>query len=145
MTTSQAVPTILRIKRAFLPNTILLRIDRESDYFDLGIEAGNLDLYCQTLIEFVMEAFVTDSRSWTYDSGHVQAIDILSTYEECVARFAFILGRSFDIEKIRDDLIMIYTNLMGALDSQYPRWRQSCPGSFKFRLTPGYYDFLVDV
>lgn len=123
---------------------IILRVSRESHYFDLGLEIGNIDLYCKTLIDFVIAAIATDMRAGVFGTRG-DSWSFLTDYEQIIAHFAFVVGRNMDIEKITEDLVFIYSHLRPVIDNHYPNWSFDCPGSFHVRITPGNYDFMVDL
>lgn len=129
----------------YLPNLpIVIRVSRESHYFDLGLEAGNVQLYCQAVLDFVIEAIANDMWSMVHE-GRMSAHNTLTSYEDMIARFAFVVGNNLDVEKISDDVNFIYENLRPVIDVHYPNWSYNSPGQFKVRITPGNFDFLVDI
>lgn len=119
-------------------------MSREDHYFELGAEAGNADLYCQMLIEFVIEAIAVGIRAQVFGSP-VRAWDHLRDYDMVVARFAFVVGAKLDIERIGEDLLFLYETIVPMIDTHYPNWSYNCPSTFKVVITPGYYRFVVSI
>lgn len=129
----------------YLPNIpIVMTVSRESHYFDLGLQVGDVGLYCQSLLDFVIEAIANDMWAMVHD-GRPAAWTLLNDYDEMVARFAFVVGSNLDVERISEDLQFIYHNLRPVIDIHYPNWSYNCPGRFKVRITPGSFVFLVDL
>lgn len=126
------------------PQPIVLRVSRESPYFELGFDVGNVDLYCKTVIDFVVEAIAMDVRANVF-SSQVTAWSYLNDCEQVIAHFAFVVGRHLDLERITNDLNFLYTHLRSAIDVNYPNWSYNCPGLFRVQITPGSFNFLVDL
>lgn len=128
-----------------LPNIpILVRFSRESHYFDLGLEVGNIDGYCKAVLDFVIAAIAQDMFAAVHGS-RINAWEYLHDYEEMIARFAYIVGRRLDTERISEDVWVVYESIRPVIDAHYPNWSYNCPGQFKVRITPGNFDFLVDI
>ena len=123
---------------------MLLRIPREDHYFDLGLEVGNVDAYCALTFDLVMEAIAQERRSQVmYEYPGNYAYNYLQNSDRVVARYAFLVGHKFDHERIMEDINELYRWLADPMDECYPDWWKSCPGNFRFTLTPGYFEFAV--
>lgn len=122
---------------------MLLRISREEHYFDLGLEIGNIDAYCKLVLDLVLEAIAYERRSLSYEYPGNGGLDYLCNNERMMARFAFLVGHKFDHERILEDLTEVYKWLADPMDEHYPDWAISCPGKFRFTLTPGSFEFAV--
>lgn len=122
---------------------MILRISREDQYFDLGLEVGNVDAYCMAVIDLVIEAITHERMSWTYEYPGTGAMEYMLADGITTSRFAFVVGQKFDHERIIQDLICVYSHIASPMDEYYPDWSVNCPGRFQFRLTPGYFEFTM--
>lgn len=122
---------------------VLLRLSREDSCFDLGMEVGNLDAYCQTVIESVIEAIAMERRSLTYEYPGTGAIQHMTVYEWLIARFSWIVGNKFDHERIISDLMLVYSHIADYVDNAYEDWNRDCPSCIRFTLTPGFFEFEI--
>lgn len=123
---------------------MLVRISREDHWFDLGLEIGNVDEYCKNIIHFIIEAIANERRSLSYEYPGTAAWDYLFNYGYLVSNFAFLLGHRTLDARLKDDVGMLYAMIASTMDEEYPDWAHECPSEFKFRVTPGFFEFSVD-
>lgn len=123
--------------------SVLLRLSREDGCFDLGMEVGNVDAYCQTVVEAVIEAIAMERRNLNYEYPGTGAMQYLMVYEWLVAKFAWVVGAKFDHERIIPDLMLVYAHIADYVDAAFTDWNRECPTCIRFTLTPGFFEFEI--
>lgn len=123
---------------------MIMRLTRDDGHFDLGLQVGNIDAYCNALLHLIFEGLAMERRMQSVDPRMTYAYNHISQYEHMLPHFAYVVGKHFDVERIHDDLMYLYAHLSMALDAYFPNWDNQCPTLFKFQLTPGYFVFTVD-
>jgi len=130
-------------KQQWGQDKVILRLSREDSCFDLGMEVGNLDAYCQTVIEAVIEAIAMERRNAHYEYPGTAALQYLVVYEWLTAKFSWIVGKKFDHERIIADLVLVYSYIADYVDEAFGDWNRECPSCIRFTLTPGFFEFEI--